>query len=262
MFRRRSSSHKAKRAVAGRLPTTEEVRDQVAEVTDELGQALDVAKDAITKAISSAGRRGTEAGAEATRRTAELGKEAGRKGMAAGKRASRRASGAAREAVGRRLPEPEQVAEITRRAADMIFPERGKQYRKAARKRRRRLLYGGTGLAGLGMLIGWLTAPRRGDETRQVLKERANAASDKVAEMRASAGSRGQDGTPVPSGMDTASGLGGSGSMTGSGTGTGTAGPSGAGAGSGGQGEPTPQNADVTPIHQGDGATTSKRRDR
>jgi hypothetical protein len=180
--------------------------------------------------------------------------------MAAGKRASRRASGAAREAVGRRLPEPEQVAEITRRAADMIFPERGKQYRKAARKRRRRLLYGGAGLACLGTLIGWLTAPRRGDETRQVLRERANAASEKVAEMRASAGSRGQEGTPVPSGMEAAGGLG-SGSMTGSGTGTGTAGPSGAGAGSGGQGEPTPQNADVTPIHQGDGATTSNRRE-
>src|ERR671931_443130 len=54
MFRRRSKIDKAKRAVAGRLPTTEEVRGQVAEVTDELSDALEAAREAITKAMSSA----------------------------------------------------------------------------------------------------------------------------------------------------------------------------------------------------------------
>ena len=257
MFRRSSKSQRAKRSVAGRLPSTDEVRDQVAEVADELGEALDVARDAITKAISSAGRRGTEAGVEATRRTAVLGKEAGRRGMAASKRATRRARGAAQEAVGRRIPEPEQVAEMTRRATDRMFPERAKQHRKAARKRRRRMLFGGTGIAGLGMLIGWLTAPKKGNETRQALKERANAASDKVAEMRASSGPRGPNVTSTPSGTDAGGGLGaGGGSMAGAGTGAGSGGP---GAGSGAQGEPARQNADVTPIHQGDGATGKRR---
>jgi len=252
MFRRRSRSNQAKRAVAGRLPSSDEVRDQVAEVTDELGLALDTARDAIAKAMSSAGRRGTEAGAEATRKTAMVGKEAGRRGMAAGKRASRRARGATLEAVGRRLPEPEQVAELTRRATEKVFPERAKHHRKAARKRRRRLLYGGVGLAGLGILMGWLTAPKKGDETRQALKQRANAASDKVAEMRASAGAQRPTGTSTTTGMEADSGMG-SGSMAGSGTPSrGTAGTD-----SAAQGQ---QDADVTPIHQADGAAPSKRR--
>ena len=249
MFRRRSRIRQTKRAVAGRLPSTDEVRDQVAGVTDELGDALDVARDAIAKAMSSAGRRGTEAGAEATRKGAVLGKEA-----------SRRARDAALDAVGRRLPEPEQVAEMTRRATDKMFPERAKQHRKTARKRRRRMLYGGAGAAGLGMLIGWLTAPKKGDEARQALKERASAASDKVAEMRASAGSQGPTGAST-SGTDAGGelGTGTTGSMA-SGTGTGGPGSRGAEAGSGAQSQPAQQSADVTPIHQGDGATTSKRR--
>ncbi len=252
MFRRRSRSNQAKRAVAGRLPSSDEVRDQVAEVTDELGLALDAAKDAIAKAMSSAGRRGTEAGAEATRKTATVGKKAGRRGMAAGKRASRRARGATLEAVGRRLPEPEQVAELTRRATEKVFPERAKHHRKAARKRRRRLLFGGVGLAGLGILMGWLTAPKKGDETRQALKQRANAASDKVAEMRASAGAQRPTGTSTTTGMVADSGMG-SGSMAGSGTTSrGTAGTD-----SAAQGQ---QDADVTPIHQADGPAPSKRR--
>ncbi len=263
MFRRRSRIRQAKRTAARRLPSTDEVREQVAEVTDELGETLEAAKEAITKAMASAGRRGTEAGAEATRKTAELSKEAGRKGMAASKRASRRARRAARDAVGRRLPEPEQVAEVTRRATDKMFPERAKHHRKTARKRWRRLLYGGTGIAGLGMLIGWLTAPKKGDETRQALKERANAASEKVAEMRASAGSQRPTGTSTTSDTDAGggAGTGATGGAAAGGTGgPGTAGSRGAGADSGAKGQPAQQSADVTPIHQGDGATTSKRR--
>jgi hypothetical protein len=253
MFRRRSRKDQSKRAVAGRLPSTDEVRDQVAEVTDELGVALEVAKDAIAKAMSSAGRRGSEAGAEATRRTASLGKEAGRRGLAVSRKATRRARGATLDAVGKRLPEPEQVAELTRRATEKVFPERAKQHRKVAGKRRRRLMYGGAGLAAIGMLIGWLTAPRKGDETRQALKERASAASDKVAEMRASAGPQRPTDTSATAGMVADSGTG-SGTMAGSGT---SAGMPGSGSEAGAKGQ---EGADVTPIHQGDGAASGKRR--
>jgi hypothetical protein len=246
MFRRRSKIDKAKRAVAGRLPTTEEVRGQVAEVTDELSDALEAAREAITKAMSSASRRTSEASAEATRRATALSKEASRKSVKASKKASRQARDAALEAVARRMPDPDQVADMTRRATDKMFPERARQYRKVARKRRRRMMAAGAGVAGLGMLIGWLTAPKKGQEARQALKERANAASDKVAEMRASTGPQGPAGTSTATGTE--SGLG-SASMTGS---------RGADTAAGPQGQ-TSQGADVTPIHPGD-ATGSKRR--
>jgi hypothetical protein len=246
MFRRRSKIDKAKRAVAGRLPTTEEVRDQVTEVTDELSDALEAAREAITKAMSSASRRTGEASAEATRRATVLGKEASRKSVKASKKASRQARDAAFEAVGRRIPDPDQVADMTRRATEKLFPEQARQNRKATQKRRRRVMAAGAGVAGLGMLIGWLTAPKKGQEARQALKERANAASDKVAEMRASAGPQGPTGTSTATGTE--SGLG-SASMAGS---------RGADTAAGGQGQ-TSQGADVTPIHPGD-ATGSKRR--
>jgi hypothetical protein len=246
MFRRKSKIDKAKRAVAGRLPTTEEVRDQVTEVTDELSDALEAAREAITKAMSSASRRTSEASAEATRRATALSKEASRKSVKASKKASRQARDAALEAVARRMPDPDQVADMTRRATDKMFPERARQYRKVARNRRRRMMAAGAGVAGLGMLIGWLTAPKRGQEARQALKERANAASDKVAEMRASAGPQGPTGASTATGTE--SGLG-SASMTG---------PRGADTAAGPQGQ-TSQGADVTPIHPGD-ATGSKRR--
>jgi hypothetical protein len=252
LLQRRSTTKQTKQTGASRLPTGDEVREQVAVVADELGEALETAKDAIAKAMLSAGRRGSEAGAEATRRTAILGKEAGRKGMAAGRRAGRRARGATLDAVGRRLPEPEQVAELTRKATEKVFPEVAKQYRKNSRKRRRRLMYGGAGLAVVGMLIGWLTAPKKGGEVRQALKERANAAGDKVAEMRASAGAQRQPAPSTPSGVAADSGVG-SGTMAGSGS---SGGISGSGAGTGAE----EQSADVTPIHQADGATASKRR--
>ena len=246
MFRRRSKIDKAKRAVAGRLPTTEEVRDQVTEVTDELSDALEAAREAITKAMSSASRRTSEASAEATRRAAALGKEASRKSVKASKKASRQARDAALEAVARRIPDPDQVADMTRRATDKMFPERARQYRKVSRKRRRRMMAAGAGVAGLGMLIGWLTAPKKGQEARQALKERANAASDKVAEMRASTGPQGPTSTSTATGTE--SGLG-SASMAGS---------RGADTAAGAQ-DQTSQGADVTPIHPGD-ATGSKRR--
>jgi hypothetical protein len=228
MFRRKSRTKRAKRA-AGRLPSGEEVRGQVAGLSDDLSEALDSAKDAIARAISSAGQRGAEAGAQATRKTAELGKEVGRKGAVAGgdlgRKARKRARKLALDAV-ERLPEPEQVAELARRAEEKILPEVAKRHRKERRKRRRRTIAGATGIAGLGMLIGWLTAPKKGDQVRQAIKERANAAGGKVAEMRA-AGSTEETGTTA--------------------TATGTT-------------EPKQAEADVTPLHQGDGAPASKQR--
>jgi ABC-type transporter Mla subunit MlaD len=166
MFFRRSRARRARDAVA----------DQVAERTDDLAAALEAAREAIAKASTAAGRKG-----------AELGK----KSAVRGKQARRRGAKAARE-VAEVLPEPEQVAELTRRAADKLFPERAKQRRNTSRKRRRLLLFGGAGLLGAGVVAGWLTAPKRGAETRQVLKDQAAKASEKgwerVAEPPEAAG--------------------------------------------------------------------------
>jgi hypothetical protein len=153
MFFRKGKARRARGAVA----------DQVADRTDDLAAALEAAREAIAKASTAAGRR-----------SAELGKEAAVKG----RKARRRGARAARE-VADVLPEPEQVAELTRRAADKLFPERARQRRAAGRRRRRRLLVGGAGLLGAGVVAGWLTAPRRGAETRQALKEQAAKASEK-----------------------------------------------------------------------------------
>ena len=153
MFFRKGRARRARDAVA----------DTVADRTDDLATALEAAREAIAKASTAAGRKG-----------AELGKEAAVKG----RRARRRGARAARE-VADVLPEPEQVAELTKRAADKLFPERARQRRQAGRKRRRRLLFGGAGLLGAGVVAGWLTAPKRGAETRQALKEQAAKASEK-----------------------------------------------------------------------------------
>jgi ABC-type transporter Mla subunit MlaD len=153
MFFRKGRAGRARDAVA----------DQVADRTDDLATALEAAREAIAKASTAAGRKGTA-----------LGKEAAVKGG----KARRRGARAARE-VADVLPEPEQVAELTRRAADKLFPERAKQRRAAGRRRRRRLLFGGAGLLSAGVVAGWLTAPKRGADTRQALKEQAAKASEK-----------------------------------------------------------------------------------
>jgi hypothetical protein len=270
MFRRRSKIEKAKQAVAGRLPNTgemrDQVRDQVVGMTDDLSDALENAREAISKVMASTSRRSAEVGAEASRRGVAAGKVAGRKSVEAGKQATRRARGAALDAVERRLPEPDEVADMTRRATDKLFPERAQQYRKAGRKRRRRLAMGGVGLAGLGMAIGWLTAPKKGGEAREALKARANAAADRVAEMRSTSGTQRPTGTAASSGMGTASDLGSAqtGGPTGTATGTGTSasGTSASGASTATQAQPPKseeQEADVTPIHQADG-TAGRRR--
>ena len=40
-------------------------------------------------------------------------------------------------------------------------------------------MYRGAGVAGLGVLVGWLTAPRRGQEARDALRRQAAKASEK-----------------------------------------------------------------------------------
>ncbi len=232
MLWRRRKTKRAKRAGTSHLPSGEEVRGQVADLTDDLGEALESARAAIARAMSTAGRRSAEAGSEATRRTTELGKEVGRKSASAGadlgRKARKRAREVAREAV-EHLPDPEQVAELARRAEEKLLPERSKQHRKDRRKRTRRRLYGGAGVAGVGVLLGWLTAPKKGDEVRQALKERASAASGKVAEMRASATRDTAGAEPDAEPSKPTSG-------------------------------PKQTDAEVTPLHHGDGATTSDRR--
>jgi ABC-type transporter Mla subunit MlaD len=178
MFFRRSRAGRARDAVA----------EQVADRTDDLAAALEAAREAIARASAAAGRKGTE-----------LGKGAAVKG----RQARRRGARAAREVAGT-LQEPEQVAELTRRAADKLFPERARQRREAGRKRRRRLLFGGAGLLGAGMVAGWLTAPRRGADTRQALKEQAARASEmgwervaETSETTPAAGEQGAEVTPL-----------------------------------------------------------------
>jgi gas vesicle protein len=256
MFRRRSKIEKAKQAVAGRLPTTgemrEQIRDQVAGMTDDLSDALETAREAITKAMATTSRRGAEVGAEVGRKSVAASKEASRKSVEAGKHATRRARGAALDAVERSLPEPDEAADMTRRVAGKFFPERAKQYRKTARKRRRRMVMGGMGLAGLGVAVGWLTAPKRGDETREALKARANAAGDRVAEMRSTTGSQAPAGTQPSPGMGTGNDRA---STQAAGTSAGTSAANAATQ----PDKPAGQDADVTPIHQADG-TAGRRR--
>jgi len=178
MFFRRSRTKRARDALAGR----------VADRTDDLATALEAAREAIARASTAAGRKG-----------AELGKEAAVKG----RRARRRR--ATRTAVG-----TDQVTDLTRRTADKLFPERARQRREAGRRRRRRRLVGVAGLLGLGVVAGWLTAPRRGADTRQALKDQAAKASEKGWERVAEppeaagptplAGGQGAEVTPIHQG--------------------------------------------------------------
>jgi hypothetical protein len=166
------------------------VREQV----DELAEALDDARDAIARASASTRRKVADVTAEtakqaagatkATRQAARSAAEAAREATAASakqaaestRRASRRQAKAARAAAERLDSE---LTGLSRKAADRLFRERAKQRRKERRKQRRRLVYRGAGVAGLGVLVGWLTAPRRGQEARDALRRQAAKASEK-----------------------------------------------------------------------------------
>jgi hypothetical protein len=163
------------------------VREQV----DELAEALDDARDAIARASASTRRKVADVTAEtarqaagATKQAARSAAEAAREASAASarqaaestRRASRRQAKAARAAAERLDSE---LTGLSRKAADRLFRERAKQRRKERRKQRRRLVYRGAGVAGLGVLVGWLTAPRRGQEARDALRRQAAKASEK-----------------------------------------------------------------------------------
>jgi hypothetical protein len=197
-----------------------------------LAEALESARDAIARASAEAARRSTEASREAVRRSAEASREAARKSAEAsreaarrsaraGRRAGRKSADAARQVVDR-LPEPEQVADVTRRAADKLFPERAKARRKAQRKRRRGLFYRGVGLAGVGLLLGWLTSTRKGNQTLQTVKSQASKATEtarqRVNETRAASSE-----PSYGSGLTSTTSTTGAGTTTGAGAPTGPA---------------------------------------
>ena len=193
MFSRKSKLKRRAQAVADKAAEGGGVRGQL----DELGAALDDAREAIARASASAGRKVADVTAEAAKQAAEATREAARQAGESTRRASRRQAKAARAAA-ERLGDSD-LGELPKKAADKLFRERAKERRKERRKRQRRLVYRGAGVAGLGVLVGWLTAPKRGPEARQALKQQAAKASEKgwekVTEGRD--GDSGQQGAEV-----------------------------------------------------------------
>jgi hypothetical protein len=153
MLPRRSTRKRGKLG----LPKPSDVREQVADATDDLTDSLEAARDAIARALRSTGRRGAEATRQAARRSATATKKAGRRG--------RRTARDLTDLV----PEPEAIAEATRRATDKLLPARARQRRKERRKRRRRLIVRGVGLASLLGAAGMFATSRlrkRGEAAR------------------------------------------------------------------------------------------------
>jgi hypothetical protein len=206
MFSRKSKLKRRAQALADKA-ADRRVREQL----DELGDALEDARDAIARASASAGRKVAGVTAETARQAAGATRDAARsaaESASAGarqaaestRRASKRQARAARAAA-ERLGESD-LGELPRKAADKLFRERAKERRKERRKRQRRLVYRGAGVAGLGVLVGWLTAPKRGQEARQAIRQQAAKASEKgwekVAEGRDSdAGQPSAEVTPL-----------------------------------------------------------------
>ena len=159
------------------------VREQV----DELAEALDDARDAIARASASTGRKVANVTAETARQAAGATKEAARSAAEAGAAGARQAAKSTRQASRRQAKAARAAAErldaeisgLSKKAADKLFRERARQRRKERRKHRRRLVYRGAGVAGLGVLVGWLTAPKRGQEAREALRRQAAKASEK-----------------------------------------------------------------------------------
>lgn len=73
--------------------------------------------------------------------------------------------------MGERLPEPDQLVTLTRRATgraiDRLLPKRAAKWRAAERKHRRGRLYRTAGLAGAGLLASWMLAAKHGTRTWQ-----------------------------------------------------------------------------------------------
>jgi gas vesicle protein len=157
------------------------------EQVDELAEALDDARDAIARASASTGRKVANVTAETARQAAGATKEAARTAAEAGAAGARQAAKSTRQASRRQAKNARAAAErldaeisgLSKKAADKLFRERARQRRKERRKHRRRLVYRGAGVAGLGVLVGWLTAPKRGQEAREALRRQAAKASEK-----------------------------------------------------------------------------------
>jgi gas vesicle protein len=157
------------------------------EQVDELAEALDDARDAIARASASTGRKVANVTAETARQAAGATKEAARTAAEAGAAGARQAAKSTRQASRRQAKAARAAAErldaeisgLSKKAADKLFRERARQRRKERRKHRRRLVYRGAGVAGLGVLVGWLTAPKRGQEAREALRRQAAKASEK-----------------------------------------------------------------------------------
>jgi hypothetical protein len=147
---------------------------QAGDPADDLVSALEALRESISRASTAAGRLSADLGLQASRRSAEAG---------------RRGAKVARETA-ERLAEPDQVADLTRRAVEKLFPELVRQRERARRRRRLGLAAGAGGLLGLGLLIGWLTAPRRGAEARRAVKDQATRATKTT---KAGAGEQGSE---------------------------------------------------------------------
>jgi hypothetical protein len=149
---------------------------------EALAESLATARERVQDLSVDLGHRATRGRKQATRRSAE---------------AARIALEQARAAA-EHLPDRDEVAELTRRAGERLFRERLAAKRKAERRRRGKLVAIGAGLAGVGLAIGWLTAPRRGMAADQVEKLRGGGEPLTPLDMRAEAGSKPADVALVP----------------------------------------------------------------
>jgi hypothetical protein len=141
----------------------------VEERAEALAESLATARERIQDLSVDLGQRATRGRRQATKRSAE---------------AARIALEQARAAA-EHLPDREDVAELTRRAGERLFRERAAARRKAERRRMGKLAALGAALAGVGLAIGWLTAPRRGPAADQVDKLRGSGEPLAPVDMRA-----------------------------------------------------------------------------
>ena len=174
-----------KRRSTARERTREQFREQFREFGESIEQrlrGLDVPERAEALA---------DALATARERVQEVSFDLGRRATRGRRQASRRSAEAARialeqaRAAAELLPDRDEVADLVSRAGERLFRERIAARRKAERRRRAKLAALGAGLAGLGLALGWLTAPRRGPAADQVERLRAGGEPQTPLDMRA-----------------------------------------------------------------------------